>query len=131
MRRAVLKAGLTFGEIGYINAHGNGIAEYDIGEMVAIKRVFGKCAHKIPISSIKPLVGQSFSATGIFQLITCLMAINENIVPPTMNLKKARTKCALNHVLVSPTPWKVDAAMMNTHGFGGSHTVLIVGRYTD
>ncbi len=57
-------------DIDYINSHGNGILEYDIGETESIKKVFGELAYKIPVSSIKPVTGQSLSATGIYQVIT-------------------------------------------------------------
>jgi 3-oxoacyl-(acyl-carrier-protein) synthase len=131
MRQALSQANLRPEEIEYINAHGNGLVQFDISETGAIKTAFGEYARRVMISSIKPIVGQSFSATGLFQLITCLLAIQESAVPPTANYRKLDPRCDLYYVPDSPARVGVERAMMNAHGFGGSHTVLIAGRYRD
>lgn len=115
-------------DIDYINAHGNGILEYDVNETLAIKKVFGELAYQIPINSIKPITGQSFSVTGILQIITCLLVINRNIIPPTINHNNPDSHCDLDYVPNKFRIGKVNYALMNAHGFGGSHTIAIVGR---
>ena len=72
MKKALENANLKPQDIDYINAHGNGLPEYDLNETSAIKKVFGELAYQIPVTSIKPITGQSFSVTGILQMITCL-----------------------------------------------------------
>jgi len=128
MKRALENAHLRPQNIDYINAHGNGLPQYDLNETWAIKRVFGELAYQIPVSSIKPVTGQSFSVTGILQMITCLLSIANSIIPPTMNLVNPIKECDLDYVLNRFRKHKVNTALMNAHGFGGSHTVLIVGK---
>jgi len=128
-KKALANAHLTAKDIDYINAHGNGYLEYDICETEAIKEAFGEIAYQIPISSLKPITGQSLSATGIYQVITCLLAMKDGIVPPTINLLNPHPKCDLNYVPNDLKKMDVKAAAMNAHGFGGRHTVLILGKY--
>jgi 3-oxoacyl-[acyl-carrier-protein] synthase II len=115
-------------DIQYINSHGNGILEYDIGETESIKKAFGELAYKIPISSIKPITGQSLSATGIYQVITGLLAIKNSTIPPTINHKNPAPGCDLNYVPGNYIEEDVSIAIMNAHGFGGRHTVLVIGK---
>jgi len=115
-------------DVQYINSHGNGILNYDRGETESIKRAFGEWAYRIPISSIKPITGQSLSATGIFQLITSLLVIRNHLIPPTTNHKNPAPGCDLNYVPDHYVERDVNVAMMNAHGFGGRHTVLVVGK---
>jgi len=129
MNRALENAHLRPQDIDYINAHGNGLPEYDLNETSAIKKVFGELAYQIPVSSIKPITGQSFSVTGILQMITCVLVINRGIIPPTINLVNPIKDCDLDYVLNRFRTGKVKTALMNAHGFGGSHTVVIVGKF--
>ncbi|HYA91026.1 MAG TPA: beta-ketoacyl-[acyl-carrier-protein] synthase family protein [Thermodesulfobacteriota bacterium] len=128
MNRALKNAQLRPQHIDYINAHGNGLPEYDLNETSAIKKVFGELAYQIPVSSIKPITGQSFAVTGILQMITCMLVINKGIIPPTKNLANPAKDCDLDYVVNSFRTRKVNITVMNAHGFGGSHTVVIVGR---
>ena len=77
---------------------GMDLPEYDISETEAIKKVFGELAYQIPVTSIKPITGQSFSVTGILQMITCLLVINKSIIPPTMNHQSPHPNCDLDYV---------------------------------
>jgi 3-oxoacyl-[acyl-carrier-protein] synthase II len=129
MKRALNNAHLKLTDIQYINAHGNGLREYDVNETSAIKKVFGESAHHIPISSIKPITGQSFSVTGILQMVTCLLVINKGIVPPTVNHIVPHKSCDLDFIPNRFRTATVNIALMNAHGFGGSHTVVIVSRF--
>jgi 3-oxoacyl-[acyl-carrier-protein] synthase II len=126
---ALKKAKLHPENIDYINAHGNGYLEYDICETTAIKEAFGEYAYQIPISSLKPITGQSLSPTGIYQIIACLLAMRDGIVPPTINLNNPHPQCDLNFVPNQFIKQNVSIAAMNAHGFGGRHTVLVVGKY--
>jgi 3-oxoacyl-[acyl-carrier-protein] synthase II len=101
---------------------------YDVGETEAIKEVFGERAYEIPISSIKPITGQSMSATGLYQIITSLLVLKNGIIPPTVNHKTPAPKCDLNYVPNQYLKKNIHTVLMNSHGFGGIHTVLIVGK---
>jgi 3-oxoacyl-[acyl-carrier-protein] synthase II len=127
-KQALSNAKLKPEDIDYINAHGNAYPQYDICETEAIKETFGEYAYQIPISSLKPITGQSLSPTGIFQVMACLLAIRDGIIPPTINLYNPHPQCDLNYVPHRPIKREVKKAVMNAHGFGGRHTVLIVGK---
>jgi len=116
-------------EIDYINAHGNGLLLYDVSETEAIKKVFGELAYNIPITSIKPITGHSISSTGVFQIITSLLAIKEGIIPPTINLENPDPRCDLNYVPNHFLKREVQTSLINGHGFGGRLTALIVGEF--
>jgi len=126
-QRALEKARVRPSDVDYINSHGNAIASYDLGETEAIKRVFGEGAFDIPISSIKPVTGQAISASGLFQLITSFLVLQKGVIPPTINHETPAPGCDLNYVPNHFLEKKVNIAMMNAHGFGGIHTVLVVG----
>jgi 3-oxoacyl-[acyl-carrier-protein] synthase II len=131
IKKALENAHLKPEEIDYINAHGNGELEYDLNETFAIKKALGKVAYQIPVTSIKPVTGQSFSVTGVLQMITCLLVINTCIIPPTINHKSPRPNCDLDYVPNHFRKSEVNKALMNAMGFGGSHTVVIVGKLND
>jgi 3-oxoacyl-[acyl-carrier-protein] synthase II len=115
-------------DVQYINSHGNGILNYDIGETESIKKAFQEWAYRVPISSIKPITGQSLSVTGIYQVITSLLAITNSIIPPTANHINPAPGCDLNYVPRNYIERDVNIAIMNAHGFGGRHTVLVIGK---
>lgn len=129
IKKALENAALRPEDIDYINGHGNGSPEYDISETQAIKKVFGELAYKIPVTSIKPITGQSFSVTGIFQMITCLLVINKNIIPPTINHESPHPDCDLDYVPYRSKRAEVEKALMNALGYGGGHTVMIAGKF--
>ncbi len=128
MKRALKNAQLMPEDIDYINAHGNGSPEYDLNETIAIKKVFGELAYRIPVTSIKPVTGQSFSATGIFQMITSLLALNSATIPPTVNHYNPQANCDLDYVPNHYRSSEIDNVLMNSLGYGGGHTVLIVSK---
>src|SRR5690606_10957267 len=86
MKLALEDADIAPGEVDYINAHGTGTGENDSTETMAIKQVFGEAAYRIPVSSIKSMMGHLIAAAGAVELITCILAIRDNMLPPTMNL---------------------------------------------
>ena len=116
-------------EIDYINAHGNGILSYDIGETEAIKEVFGELAYEIPVTSIKPITGHCIGVTPILQIMTSLLAIQHSVIPPTINLQSPDPKCDLDYVTNGFIKKNVETALINTHGFGGRLTALILRKF--
>jgi 3-oxoacyl-[acyl-carrier-protein] synthase II len=129
IKKALENANLKPKDIEYINSHGNGAGNYDVNETKAIKKVFKELAYNIPISSIKPVTGQSFSTTGIFQLITCLSVFKKNIIPPTINIRNPDNECDLDFVPNRFRTATVNTALINAHGFGGTHSIVIVGKF--
>jgi 3-oxoacyl-[acyl-carrier-protein] synthase II len=128
MQQSLIDAHLNPEDIDYINAHGNGLLEYDVNETFAIKKAFGELVYRIPVTSIKPVTGQSFSVTGILQMITCLLVMNNSVIPPTINHHTPDSRCDLNYVPNHFIEKEVKTSLMNAHGFGGSHTILVVGK---
>lgn len=128
-KRALENAHIEPKDVDYINVHGNGYLDYDIWETEAIKDAFGESAYQIPLSSLKPITGQSLSSTGIYQIMACLLAIRDNIIPPTINLFNPHPACDLNYVPNRFIKKEVGIAIANAHGFGGRYTVVTVGKY--
>jgi 3-oxoacyl-[acyl-carrier-protein] synthase II len=128
-KKVLERAHIDMKKVDYINAHGNGILPYDISETEAIKRVFGESAYDIPVTSIKPVTGHSIAVTGIYQIITSLLTIQRSIIPPTINIENPDPKCDLNYVTKIFLEKKVETVLINTHGFGGRLTALIVGKF--
>ncbi len=129
MKRALENACLKPQDVDYISAHGNGQPEFDLNETFAVKKVFGELAHQIPVTSIKPITGQCFALTGVLQVIACILAINNSIIPPTINHVNPRPDCDLDYVPKHFRKAKVDTALINAMGFAGSDTVVIVGKF--
>jgi len=129
MTAALADAGISYREVDYINTHGTGTAENDSIETKAIKAVFKERAKAVPASSVKSMMGHLIGAAGAAELITCVLAIRDNIVPPTTNLNDPDPALDLDYVRNKPRKMQVDVVMNESFGFGGQNNVVIITRY--
>ena len=126
MRLALKDAGRTIADIDYISAHGTGTEENDKIESKAIHGVFADRAPRIPISSIKGMMGHLIAAAGAVELITCVLAIRDQIVPPTINYHEPDPNCDLDYVPNEARKVPVRNCMSNSFGFGGQNDSLVL-----
>jgi 3-oxoacyl-[acyl-carrier-protein] synthase II len=123
MSNAIHDAEINSSEIDYINAHGTSTPLGDIAETIALKNVFGNVVPQI--SSTKSMTGHTLGAAGAIESIFCIKAINEGIVPPTINLDNPDPLCDLNYTPLVSTEKKIEVAMNNSFGFGGTNSTLV------
>jgi len=129
MNAALADAAITYKDVDYINTHGTGTLENDLIETKAIKAVFKEKAKDIPASSVKSMFGHLIGAAGAAELITCVLAIRDSIVPPTMNLTDPDPQLDLDYVPNKPRKMQVNIAMNESFGFGGQNNVVIIKKY--
>jgi len=123
MSNAINDAEINLSEVDYINAHGTSTPLGDIAETIALKKVFGDVVPQI--SSTKSMTGHTLGAAGAIESIFCIKAINEGIVPPTINLDNPDPLCDLNYTPLVSTEKEVVIAMNNSFGFGGTNSTLV------
>ncbi len=128
MQLALQDARLEPAQIGYINAHGTSTPYNDKFETLAIKRIFGEYAWKVPISSTKSMTAHLLGAAGGVELIASALTLEHQAIPPTINYEVPDPDCDLDYVPNVPRTARVDAAMSNAFGFGGHNATLIVRR---
>ena len=129
MLMALETAGLTPSEVDYINAHATSTPQGDPAEVRAIKRAFGEYAYKVPVSSTKSMHGHTLGAAGAVELIICLLAMRDQILPPTINLEQPDPECDLDFVPNKARPARIEVAMSNSFGFGGHNATLVVRKW--
>jgi 3-oxoacyl-[acyl-carrier-protein] synthase II len=124
MRRAVVDAGLSPADIGYVNAHGTSTKLGDVAESLAIRTVFGP--HGPPVSSTKGITGHMLGASGVAEAAVTVEALRRGVLPPTHNLDEPDLACDLDH-LRTPRSAPVTHALSNSFGFGGHNVSLVFG----
>ena len=125
MRQALADAGLNASDLGYVNAHGTSTEAGDLAESVAIRSVFGPHADELAVSSTKSMIGHLLGAAGSVEAILTIMALRENVAPPTINLDNPSPGCDLNYVPHQAQERPIQHALSNSFGFGGTNGSLI------
>ncbi len=128
MDLAMANAGLNPDEIDYINAHGTSTPAGDKAETQAVKRSFGEHANKLAVSSTKSMTGHLLGATGGVEAIFSILALRDQVAPPTINLTTPDPECDLDYVPNEAREMKMDTALSNSFGFGGTNATLIMRR---
>jgi 3-oxoacyl-[acyl-carrier-protein] synthase II len=131
MKLAIEDANLDIGDIGYINAHGTSTPLNDKSETAAIKTVFGEQAYNVPVSSTKSMTGHLLGASGAIEAVFCIMAIRDEILPPTINYRTPDPECDLDYVPNQPRKAAPRHVMSNSFGFGGHNATLIFSRFDE
>jgi len=129
MKAALENANLTVTDIEYINAHGTSTPLNDKSETAAIKTIFGERAYKIPISSTKSMTGHLLGASGAVEAMACIMAIREEMLPPTINYETPDPECDLDYVPNQQRKVSPQHVMSNSFGFGGHNATLVISRF--
>jgi 3-oxoacyl-[acyl-carrier-protein] synthase II len=129
MTAAMRNAGIGPEDVDYINAHGTSTPQNDAVETLAIKKAFGEVAHHVPVSSTKSQLGHLVCAAGGVEAIFCVLALESQIVPPTINLEHPDPDCDLDYVPNEPRPAHLKIALSNSFGFGGQNGTLVVKKW--
>ncbi len=131
MQRALENAGIQIEDIDSINAHGTSTELNDKSETAAIKTVFGKQAYQIPVSSTKSMTGHLLGATGALEAVICVKALQDQIIPPTINYETPDPECDLDYVPNNPQKARLEQVMSNSFGFGGHNATIILSRFKE
>ena len=127
MRSAIKDASLDTSQIDYVNAHGTSTTVNDRVETRSCREVFGENAENTPISSTKSMMGHLIAAAGVTEMIVCLMAIRDNVLPPTINYENPDPECDLDYIPNEARETECNFALNNSFGFGGQNITLVVG----
>ena len=130
IKMALRDAEINPEEIGYVNAHGTSTKVNDQVETMAIKGGLGEHAWKTPVSSIKSMMGHLIAAAGAVEAITCLLAIRDGVLPPTVNYETPDPECDLDYIPNQARESRIKAALSNSFGFGGQNVALILSGFT-
>ena len=126
MSLALENSGCAPEEVDYVNAHGTGTLANDANETLALKQAFGEHAYRLAISSTKSMHGHAMGAAGALELAAALIALQEQVAPPTVNWIEADENCDLDYVPNTPRPMKIEIAMSNSFAFGGINASLVI-----
>ncbi len=129
MKKAIRNSELDITEIDYIGASANSVPEQDRLETKAIKDVFGKYAYNIPVSSIKSMLGETFSAGGLFQIAASIGSMFHGFIPPTINYEMRDADCDLDYVTNKSRITRINNVLINNYGPGGSNASLVLSKY--
>jgi 3-oxoacyl-[acyl-carrier-protein] synthase II len=128
MSNAVRNAGINREDVDYVNAHGTSTPLGDIAETVAVKRCFGDHAGKLAISSTKSMTGHLLGAAGGVEAVFTALALRDQVAPPTINLFSPDPQCDLDYVPNAARRMKIEVAVSNSFGFGGTNGSLVFRR---
>ncbi|MGB5201351.1 MAG: beta-ketoacyl-ACP synthase II [Sedimenticolaceae bacterium] len=131
MRLALADAGLNMDRVDYINAHGTSTPAGDVAETMAVKAAFGDHARKLAVSSTKSMTGHMLGAAGGAEALFTVLAIRDQVMPPTINLDDPDEQCDLDYVPHTAREARIDTAISNSFGFGGTNGTLVFCRFTD
>ena len=126
MKRALNDASVAPSDVQYINAHGTSTPANDLNETRAIKAVFGEYAKQVSVSSTKSMTGHMLGAAGAVEFIICTLAVQEGVVPPTINYSTPDVECDLDYTPNTLARRPIDVALSNSFGFGGHNVSLAV-----
>ena len=129
MEQALAASGLTAEAVSYVSAHGTGTPTNDRLETLAVQRVFGERSRRVPVSSIKSMLGHTMGAASAIEAAVCALACAEDVIPPTMNFEQADPECALDVVPNVAREQRVQVAMNNAYAFGGNNASLILCKW--
>ena len=131
MEIAIADAGMTVGDIDYINLHGTSTPMGDICEIKAIQNTFGEYANKVAISSTKSVTGHLLGATGALEAMFCALAIKNQVVPPSANIENLADECAGMNIVQEAKQQEINTTLSNSFGFGGTNGCLVLKKYVD
>ncbi|MGI8883348.1 MAG: beta-ketoacyl-ACP synthase II [Pyrinomonadaceae bacterium] len=131
MLKAIKDAGITPEQIGYINAHGTSTPYNDKYETLAIKKTFGEHAYKLAVSSTKSMTGHALGAAGGIEAVFSILAMNNNVLPPTINYEFPDPDCDLDYIVNEARNAEVEYVLSNSFGFGGTNACLIFKRFSE
>lgn len=129
MRKAVKEAGVATEDIDYISAHGTGTPTNDRNESAAIKEVFGSRYKKIPVSSIKSMLGHTMGAASALETVACALVVQNDIIPPTINFETPDPECDIDCVPNQARKHAVNIALNNSYAFGGNNASLVLKKF--
>jgi 3-oxoacyl-[acyl-carrier-protein] synthase II len=129
MRLALADAGINMDQVGYINAHGTSTPAGDVAETMAVKAAFGDHAYKLAVSSTKSMTGHMLGAAGGAEALFTVLALRDQVMPPTINLDNPDEQCDLDYVPHTAREAKLDVAISNSFGFGGTNGTLVFRRF--
>ena len=125
MRNAIKDAAIDPADVQYINAHGTSTAAGDLAESRAIEKVLGSAAQQVAVSSTKSMIGHLLGAAGAVEAVFSILAIRDQVAPPTINLDNPQEGCNLDYVPHTARDMRIDIALSNSFGFGGTNGSLL------